>query len=79
MRYVMHEVRPFIRQYFLDDNDFVNRVAIDWIVNAADGKSGYFSFDKFDSARELHNGEYSMIHSSTPLNTDETDPEFPLV
>ncbi len=75
----MHEVRPFIRQYFLDDNEFVNRVAIDWILNAAGWKSGYFSFDKFDSTRELHNGEYSMIHSSTPLNSDETDPQFPLV
>ena len=79
MRYLMHEVRPFIRQYFLDDNDFVNRVAIDWILNAAVWRSGYFSFDKFDSARELHNGDYSMIHSATPLNQDETNPKFPLV
>lgn len=79
MRYVMHEVRPFIRQYFLDDNEFVNRIAIDWILNAASGKTGYFSFDKFDSSGELHKWEYSMIHSSTPLNTDETSPNFPLV
>jgi hypothetical protein len=35
----MHEVRPFIRQYFLDDDEFVNRVAIDWILNAANGKT----------------------------------------
>lgn len=79
MRYVMHELRPFIRQYFFDDNDFVNRIAIDWILNAAAGKTGYFSFDKFDSSWKLHNGEYAMIHSSTPLNADEAEPEFPLV
>lgn len=79
MRYVMHELRPFIRQYFFDDNEFVNRVAIDWILNAANGKSWYFSFDKFDSKYELHNGEYSMIHSATPLNEDEVEPTFPLV
>jgi len=78
-RYIMHELRPFIRQYFFDDNDFVNRIAIDWILSAAAGKSGYFSFDKFDSTRELHNGEYDMIHSATPLNQDETQAEFPLI
>jgi glutamate synthase domain-containing protein 2 len=75
----MHEVRPFIRQYFLDDNDFVNRIAIDWILNVANGKTWYFSFDKFDSSWELHKGEYSMIHSSTPLNADETAPSYPLI
>lgn len=79
IRYLMHELRPFVRQYFFDDNDFVNRVAIDWILNAANGKTGYFSFDKFDSTHELHNGEYSMIHSSTPLNADETNPKYPLL
>jgi glutamate synthase domain-containing protein 2 len=52
---------------------------IDWILHVASGKTGYFSFDKFDSARELHNGEFDMIHSSTPLNQDETAPQFPLV
>ncbi len=52
---------------------------IDWILHVASGKTGYFSFDKFDSARELHNGDFDMIHSATPLNQDETAPEFPLV
>jgi len=79
MRYVMHELRPFVRQYFFDDNDFVNRVAIDWILSSANGKTGYFSFDTFDSSGKLHNGEYAMIHSSNPLNADETEPKFPFV
>ena len=75
----MHELRPFVRQYFFDDNDFVNRVAIDWILSSANGKTGYFSFDTFDSSGKLHNGEYAMIHSSNPLNADETEPKFPFV
>jgi hypothetical protein len=49
-RYLAHELRPFVRQYFLDDNDFVNRLVIDWILNVSAGKTGYFSFDKFDSS-----------------------------
>ncbi len=79
MRYVMHELRPFIRQYFFDDNDFVNRIAIDWILNVSNNKSGYFSFDVFDSSQKLHDGEYDMIHSATPKNADEVDPRYPLV
>ena len=79
LRYLGHEMRPFIRQYFLDDNEFVNRIVIEWILNVASGKTGYFSFDKFDSTGKLHNGEFDMIHSATPLNQDETDPKFPLV
>lgn len=78
-RYVAHELRPFVRQYFLDDNDFVNRVVIDWILHTASGKTGYFSFDKFDSSNTLHNGEFEMIHSATPKNADEMKVEFPLV
>ena len=78
-RYIAHELRPFVRQYFLDDNDFVNRLVIDWILHVSSGKTGYFSFDKFDSSWKLHNGEYDMIHSSTPMNSDEMEVEFPLV
>ncbi|MCP4522627.1 MAG: FMN-binding glutamate synthase family protein [Candidatus Gracilibacteria bacterium] len=78
-RYLAHELRPFVRQYFFDDNDFVNRIVIDWILHVSGGKSGYFSFDKFDSSGNLHNGQYDMIHSSTPLNSDEMKPKFPLV
>jgi hypothetical protein len=78
-RYIAHELRPFVRQYFLDDNDFVNRLVIDWILHVSSGKTGYFSFDKFDSSNSLHNGEYDMIHSATPRNSDEMKVEFPLV
>ena len=78
-RYLSHELRPFIRQYFLDDNDFVNRIAIDWILQVSSWKTGYFSFDKFDSSWKLHNWEFDMIHSATPLNGDETDVRFPLI
>jgi glutamate synthase domain-containing protein 2 len=78
-RYLAHELRPFVRQYFLDDNDFVNRLVIDWILNVSAGKTGYFSFDKFDSSWKLHNGEYDMIHSSTPMNSDEMKVEFPII
>jgi hypothetical protein len=78
-RYIAHELRPFVRQYFLDDNDFVNRMVIDWILHVSSGKTGYFSFDKFDSSGQLHNGEFEMIHSATPKNSDEMKVEFPLV
>lgn len=78
-RYLAHELRPFVRQYFLDDNDFVNRIVIDWILNVSAGKTGYFSFDKFDSSWKLHNWEYNMIHSSTPMNSDEMDVKFPVI
>ena len=78
-RYLGHELRPFIRQYFLDDNDFVNRIAIEWILNVASWKTWYFSFDKFDSSWKLHNWEFDMIHSSTPLNADEIDIKYPIV
>lgn len=78
-RYLAHELRPFVRQYFFDDNEFVNRLVIDWILHVSSGKTGYFSFDKFDSSNALHNGEFEMIHSATPKNTDEMDVRFPLV
>lgn len=78
-RYIAHELRPFVRQYFFDDNDFVNRLVIDWILEVSSGNTGYFSFDKFDSSGKLHNGEYDMIYSSTPKNSDEMDVKFPVV
>ena len=78
-RYLSHELRPFIRQYFLDDNDFVNRIVIDWILHVSAWKTGYFSFDKFDSSGKLHNWEFDMIHSSNPLNSDETNVKYPLI
>lgn len=78
-RYVAHELRPFVRQYFLDDNDFTNRLVIDWILNVSAWKTGYFSFDKFDSSWKLHNWEFGMIHSSTPLNSDEMNVKYPLI
>lgn len=79
MRYVMHELRPFFRQYFGDDNAFAPRIVIDWILQVSNGKSGYFAFDKFDTTRELHDGAHQMIHSATPLNVDEMQPEFPVL
>jgi len=78
-RYVAHNLRPYVRQYFFNGNDFVNRLVIDWILSVSEWKSGYFSFDKFDSSGKLHNWEFDMIHSSTPLNNDEMNPKFPLV
>jgi glutamate synthase domain-containing protein 2 len=78
-RYVAHELRPFFRQYFGDDDSFSPRIIIDWIIHVASGKNGYFSFDKFDSTRELHDGNHQMIHSANPLNKDEMNPVFPLV
>ena len=78
-RYVMHELRPFFRQYFGDDDAFAPRIIIDWILDISNGKSGYFAFDKFDSTGKLHDGEHQMIHSASPLNMDEIAPEYPLV
>ena len=78
-RYLGHKLRPFIRQYFLDDNDFVNRLAIEWILNVSEWKTWYFSFDKFDSSWKLHNWEFDMIHSIAPLNQDETDVQYPII
>jgi len=79
MRYLMHEVRPFVRQYFFDDDDFAPHAVIEWILNVAKGKSGYMSFDKFDTTGSLHDGQWQMIHSSHPKNTDEMNVKFPLI
>ncbi|PCI25144.1 FMN-binding glutamate synthase family protein [Candidatus Peregrinibacteria bacterium] len=78
-RYLFHELRPFFRQYFGDDNAFAPRIIIDWILNVSNGKSGYFAFDKFDTTHSLHNGKFQMVHSSNPLNMEEVDPVYPLV
>jgi len=79
VRYISHTLRPFIRQYFLDDNDFTNRIVIDWILNVSSWKSWYFSFDKFDSTSKLHSWENQMIHSSTPFNYDEMEVKYPTI
>ena len=78
-RYFFHELRPLFRQYFGDDNAWTPRIVIDWIRHTAEGKSGYFAFDKFDSTRELHNGKHQMIHAASPLNMDEMEPEYPIL
>ena len=78
-RYFAHELRPFFRQYFGDDNSFSPRLIIDWILDVSKGKPAHFSFDKFDDSQKLHNGEYQMIHSNTPYNKDEMKPIFPIV
>jgi glutamate synthase domain-containing protein 2 len=79
MRYLAHELRPFFRQYFGDDNAWTPRIIIDWILDVASGKSGYFAFDKFDTTAKLHDGHHQMVHSPNPLNVDEMEVEFPLV
>lgn len=78
-RYLFHHLRPLMRQYFGDDDSFAPRIIIDWILNTAGGKTGYFSFDKFDTTYGLHNAENGMIHSATPYNMDEMNPTYPLV
>jgi glutamate synthase domain-containing protein 2 len=79
MRYVAHDLRPFFRQYFGDDDAFAPRIIIDWIIHVASGKTGYFSFDKFDSTRELHDGSHQMIHSANPYNKDEMEVKYPIL
>ncbi len=78
-RYLFHELRPFFRQYFGDDNAWVPRIIIDWILSVSGGKTGYFSFDKFDSTRMLHDCHHQMIHAAAPLNNEEMEPKYPLV
>jgi len=79
MRYVFHELRPFFRQYFGDDNSFAPRKIIDWILDVANGRSGYFAFDKFDTTGQFHDGKHQMIHAAAPYNNDEMDPQYPLI
>lgn len=79
MRYIFHELRPFFRQYFGDDNAFTPRIIIDWILEVSEGKSGYFAFDKFDTTRTLHDGAHQMIHAANPINEDETKPLYPIL
>ncbi len=78
-RYLFHELRPFFRQYFGDDDAWSPRIIIDWILNVSEGRTGYFSFDKFDTTEHLHDGKGQMIHSSNPLNNEEMKPEYPLI
>jgi len=79
MRYVFHELRPFFRQYFGDDNAFTPRIIIDWILAVSQWASWYFAFDKFDTTWKLHDGSNQMIHTSTPLNADEMQPKYPVL
>ena len=78
-RYIAHHLRAFIRQYFFDDNEFTNRLTIDWILHVSSGKSGYFGFDKFDSSSSLHSKKFGMIHSATPKNNEEMKVEYPVL
>lgn len=78
-RYLFHELRPLFRQYFSDDDSFVPRSIIDWILNVSKGKSGYFAFDKFDTTGRFHDGKHQMIHAASQYNMDEMEPEYPLV
>jgi len=41
-RYIFHELRPLMRQYFGDDDSFAPRAIIDRILHVSEGKSGYF-------------------------------------
>ncbi len=78
-RYLFHDLRPFFRQYFGDDNAWAPRIVIDWILSVSHGNTGYFSFDKFDTTQHLHDGRHQMIHAANPLNEDEMEPIYPLV
>ena len=79
MRYFFHELRPFFRQYFGDDNSFTPRIIIERILHTAKGKKGYFSFDKFDTTGSFHDGNHQMVHAAAPYNDEEMKPEYPLV
>jgi glutamate synthase domain-containing protein 2 len=78
-RYLAHEIRPFFRQYFGDDDSFAPRIIVDWILAVSKGKPGHFSFDKFDTTGHLHDGNHQLIHSSTPYNKEEMKPIYPTV
>lgn len=78
-RYLAHELRPFFRQYFGDDDSFTPRIIIDWILQVSKGKPGHFSFDKFDTTNKLHDGNHQFIHSSTPYNFEEMKPIYPTI
>lgn len=78
-RYFFHELRPFFRQYFGDDDSFTSRSIIEWILDSAKGKKGYFSFDKFDTTGKFHDPEHQMIHAAAPYNNNEMTPEYPLL
>ena len=68
-RYVMHHLRPLFRQYFGDDDAFAPRIIIDWILHVAAGKTGYFSFDKFDTTFHLHDGTNPVSYTHLTLPT----------
>ena len=78
-RYLAHELRPFVRQYFFKDDEFYPRNLIEWILSVSKGKTGYFSFDKFDTTNKLDSDENRMVHSSTPVNIDEMKIEYPII
>ena len=78
-RYFAHDLRPFLRQYFGDDNAFYPRVIIDWINDISKGKPAHLSFDKFDTSNTLNNESFQMIHSNAPLNSDEMKPIYPIL
>ncbi len=78
-RYFFHELRPFFRQYFGDDNAFAPREIIEWILNVSSGKTGYFAFDKFDTTGKLTAEKIQMIHAPYPKNEDEMRCQYPIL
>lgn len=78
-RFFFHELRPFFRQYFGDDDAFAPRIVIDRIRNVASGSSGYFAFDKFDTSIASGREQRQMIHGTAPRNDDEMQPVYPLI
>ena len=78
-RYFFHELRPFFRQYFWDDDAFAPRIIVDWIRNVAEWKSWYFWFDKFDTSKMFEDPRNAMIHSNSPYNDDEMKPVYPII
>jgi len=73
LRYFFEAVREPFRQYFGDEDFYESRDKIDWVYDAAKGKSGFISFSP---SQPQPNPKFLINNSNTPLNDDEVQADF---
>ena len=72
-RYFFEALREPFRQYFGDEDFYESKDKVDWVYDAAHGRSGYASFSP---SQPQPNPKFLIKHANAPLNDDEVDQDF---
>ena len=72
-RYFFEALREPFRQYFGDEDFYESKDKVDWVYDAAHGKTGYASFSP---SQPQPNPKFLIKHANAPLNDDEVDQDF---